>query len=162
MDMAEMHENLQEKLERICREVVAKEKLFFFALRLRNAQSRQPIIELTVDSEGGITIDRCSELSRLLRDRIDSEDLISDNYRLDVSSPGLGVPLTHDFQLQRAVGRKVRLEIANEPEKAKGKYVEGQFVAYDETYFTLKNDKKDTENKIRRDSVVAISELPQW
>ena len=46
-----------------------------------------------VDKEGGITINDLESVSRILSDKLDEEDFISDAYILEVSSPGLGRPL---------------------------------------------------------------------
>ena len=46
-----------------------------------------------IDKEGGITVDDCETISRILSDWLDKEDFIEDSYILEVSSPGLGRPL---------------------------------------------------------------------
>lgn len=46
-----------------------------------------------IDKENGITVDDCEEVSRALSDLLDEEDFISENYILEVSSPGLDRPL---------------------------------------------------------------------
>ena len=45
-----------------------------------------------IDKEGGITVDDCEVISRLLGEWLDKEDFIEDSYILEVSSPGLGRP----------------------------------------------------------------------
>ena len=52
-----------------------------------------------VDKEGGITINDLESVSRILSDKLDEEDFISDAYILEVSSPGLGRPLKKDKDL---------------------------------------------------------------
>ena len=44
-----------------------------------------------IDKEGGITVDDCEVISRLLGEWLDKEDFIEDSYILEVSSPGLDV-----------------------------------------------------------------------
>ena len=41
-----------------------------------------------IDKEGGITVDDCEVISRVLSDWLDKEDFIEDSYILEVSSPG--------------------------------------------------------------------------
>ena len=43
-----------------------------------------------IDKPGGITIDDCEVISRILSDWLDKTDFIEDSYILEVSSPGLG------------------------------------------------------------------------
>ena len=43
-----------------------------------------------IDKEGGIAVDDCEVISRILSDWLDKTDFIEDSYILEVSSPGLG------------------------------------------------------------------------
>jgi ribosome maturation factor RimP len=59
-----------------------------------------------------LTIDDCAELSRRLSDRLDEVDPIENEYRLEVSSPGIDRPLTRlqDFEDWR--GQEARITLA--------------------------------------------------
>ena len=46
-----------------------------------------------IDKPGGIAVDDCEVISRILSDWLDKTDFIEDSYILEVSSPGLGRPL---------------------------------------------------------------------
>jgi len=52
-------------------------------------QGKRAIIRIYVESENGVDIDLCAELSRLLSLTLDVEDIIPGAYLLEVSSPGL-------------------------------------------------------------------------
>ena len=64
-----------------------------------------------IDKEGGITVDDCEIISRLLGDWLDKEDFISDSYILEVSSPGLGRPLKKEKDFARSLGREVDVHL---------------------------------------------------
>ncbi len=64
-----------------------------------------------MDKEGGISIDDCVEISRLLSDWLDKEDFISEAYTLEVSSPGLGRTLKKDRDLIRENGKEVEIKL---------------------------------------------------
>ena len=51
-------------------------------------------LRVYIDKPGGINIDDCELISRALSDKLDEEDYIEEAYILEVSSPGLGRPLT--------------------------------------------------------------------
>ena len=51
-------------------------------------------LNVYIDKEGGVTINDCESVSRLLSDELDRADFIPDAYTLIVSSPGLGRSLT--------------------------------------------------------------------
>ena len=60
-----------------------------------------------IDKPGGITVDDCELVSRVLSDLLDEHDFIEDAYILEVSSPGLGRPLKKDKDFARSIGEEV-------------------------------------------------------
>lgn len=56
-------------------------------------------LRVYIDKDDGITIDECGMVSGLLSDKLDEVDIISGNYFLEVSSPGVERPLktSEDF-----------------------------------------------------------------
>jgi len=77
------------------------------------------VLRVVIDNEEGVSLDHCSDVSRELGDYLDVEDLISHNYHLEVSSPGLERPLRSvaDFQRFLAKTAKVKLHEAIEGQK---------------------------------------------
>jgi len=73
------------------------------------AQQRSPMLRVYIDKPGGVTLDDCQTVSRQASVLLDVEDLISDRYVLEVSSPGLDRPLFRVEDYTRFSGRKVRL-----------------------------------------------------
>lgn len=63
------------------------------------------------DMKGGIGIEDCADISRRISDWLDQEDFISENYVLEVSSPGLDRPLKKDKDLIRENGKKVEIRL---------------------------------------------------
>ena len=60
--------------------------------------------------EGGIEIEDCAKISRAVSAVLDVEDPISDEYTLEVSSPGIDRPLTRLKDFERAAGHEARIE----------------------------------------------------
>ena len=75
-------------------------------------KKQEPIIEILADSDKGITIDECTEISRKLSEYVDTLDY--SNFRLNVSSPGIGYPLKHDWQFKKTISRKVEVKYKKE------------------------------------------------
>jgi ribosome maturation factor RimP len=77
------------------------------------------VLRIFIDSEAGVTLDRCSDVSRELGQYLEVEDLIQHAYILEVSSPGLERPLksTEDFRRFNGKKAKVRLHDAVDGEK---------------------------------------------
>jgi ribosome maturation factor RimP len=65
---------------------------------------------LLVDADQGITIDDCAEISRQLSKLLDDSSLLTDNYLLEVSTPGVDHPLRLKRQYVKNVGRKLRVK----------------------------------------------------
>ena len=64
-----------------------------------------------IDKPGGITIDDCEKVSRILSDVLDREDYIEEAYYLEVSSPGLTRPLKKAKDYDRNIGRPVDIKL---------------------------------------------------
>src|SRR5690606_5845181 len=61
-----------------------------------------------VEKSGGVSLDDCEKVSKLLSDALDSENLIPDGeYALEVSSPGLERPLKEKWHFEAVKGQKV-------------------------------------------------------
>ena len=69
------------------------------------------LVRVFVESENGVTIEQCAELSRLLSLSLDVEDIIPGAYVLEVSSPGLERAFFTESQLARAVGQRVEITL---------------------------------------------------
>ena len=67
------------------------------------------VLRLTIDKEGGVTIDDCARVSRELEDHLDVKEPVSHPYVFEVSSPGLDRPLKKEKDLLRALGKKIKV-----------------------------------------------------
>ncbi len=114
-------------------------------------------IRLFVDREGGITIDECREVSRAISDLIFSRDLLSQDYSLQVSSPGIDRPLKNEKDFRRNKGRKIELEYRDESEIKK---VSGSILSVDE--FVHLTGKSEGDISIPLSSVVKGKIVLQW
>ncbi|MBC8204029.1 hypothetical protein ISS30_09220 [bacterium] len=68
----------------------------------------------------------CRQWSRDIQDFIDSKMLIKNDYRLEISSPGVTHPLKYEWEYRKNMGRELILEITQEDEKIinlKGKII---------------------------------------
>lgn len=68
-------------------------------------------LRIYLDKEGGISLDDCEQVSRKLSEQLDKEDPISENYFLEVSSPGLDRPLKKEKDFIRYQGRDVEIKL---------------------------------------------------
>ncbi len=90
------------------------------------------------DVEGGIDIDDCVEISHYISNWLDEEDFISENYTLEVSSPGLGRTLKKDRDFIRENGKKVEVKLFKALDKQKD--FEGFLKGFDNDTITIEDD----------------------
>jgi ribosome maturation factor RimP len=74
------------------------------------------LLRVYVDKPGGVTVDDCAWVSRQIGVILDVEDLISDEYLLEVSSPGVERPLFREEDFERCTGEKIRLKTVRQIE----------------------------------------------
>ncbi|WP_328583682.1 ribosome maturation factor RimP [Streptomyces sp. NBC_00370] len=73
---------------------------------------RRRVLRIVVDSDDGVDLDECAELSRTISTTLDETDAMGeDEYQLEVTSPGAERPLTEHRHYVRAVGRLARFQL---------------------------------------------------
>lgn len=70
---------------------------------------KDAVLRLFIDRDGGVTLDDCADVSRELSAILDVEEVISVNYTLEVSSPGLDRPLKKIQDYERYAGRLIKV-----------------------------------------------------
>lgn len=75
------------------------------------ARANESLLRVFIDSENGISVDNCAEVSRQLSLLLDVEDLIISEYRLEVSSPGMARRFFNLEQYQEFIANKVKLKL---------------------------------------------------
>ena len=108
-----------------------------------------------IDKPGGISIDDCEVVSRILSDILDEKDFIDDSYIMEVSSPGLGRPLKKEKDFKRSLGEEVEIRTYRMIDKQKE--FTGILKAYDENTVTIALD--DETNKTFEKGDIALIRL---
>lgn len=100
-------------------------------------------LRVYIDHERGITLDDCTAVSHQLSGVLDVEDPISDQYDLEVSSPGLDRPLVFPEHFERFAGSRVRIRLS---EKIEGRRkLEGVLLGVVPGGVALRADERDWE-----------------
>lgn len=68
-------------------------------------------LRIYIDKEGGVELDDCTNVSYAVSDILDREDLMTQSYMLEVSSPGLERPLKKDEDFIRFKGKLVTIRL---------------------------------------------------
>jgi len=100
------------------------------------------VLRVTIDKEGGVTIDDCAAFSHQLDPRLDVEDCFPGQvYTLEVSSPGLTRPLKKLQDYTRFQGRKVKIKTLREIEGRK--VFKGVLAGERDGQITVKDGERD-------------------
>jgi ribosome maturation factor RimP len=70
-----------------------------------------PILRLSIEKPGGVTIRDCSKVSVALSPVLDADDPINAKYVLEVSSPGMERPVERMADFERFAGYNVKLKL---------------------------------------------------
>ena len=105
-----------------------------------------------IDKPGGITIDDCEVISRILSDWLDQTDFIEDSYIMEISSPGLDRPLKKEKDFKRSLGKLVEIRTYRPIEKQKEFC--GILNAYDSNSVTI--DEDGTERTFDKKDIALI------
>ena len=112
-----------DRLRELLEPLVAAKGLDLEEIELSRAGKRR-MLRIIVDSDEGVELDACAELSREVSDQLDASDAMGeDEYVLEVSSPGADRPLSEHRHYVRAIGRLVKFQLTTEGEKGAGELV---------------------------------------
>lgn len=79
-------------------------------------------IVVYIDGDEGVSLEACTQISRVLESLLDEEPSLGGVYELEVSSPGVSRPLKFPRQYLKHVGRTLRIELTD------GTKIEGQLI----------------------------------
>ncbi|WP_338673261.1 ribosome maturation factor RimP [Streptomyces sp. SCSIO 30461] len=100
-----------ERLRGLLEPLVSAADLDLEEIELSRA-GRRRVLRVVVDSENGVDLDACAELSREISDKLDETDAMGEGeYQLEVTSPGAERPLREHRHFVRAKGRLARFQL---------------------------------------------------
>ena len=117
--MNEIEENIMNKLNDLLTNDLEAINVSIFG----NSASKN--IQIMIESDVGVSIDNCAEVSKLARNIITMEKFIEDDYNIEVSSPGINRPLYNVKDFIKYQGKKVFIELKrniNNQKRFKGYY----------------------------------------
>lgn len=97
-----------EKVYELAAGVANSHGVELFGLELLG-RGRRSLLRITIDKEGGVTLNDCERFSRDIEALLDVEDAINGPYTLEVSSPGIDRPLRGVEDYRRSIGKLVRV-----------------------------------------------------
>ena len=103
--------DIEESLFQALNEIVEKKDMRVVNINI-SGLAKSPSIQIIIDSIQGVSLDDCSFVSKLTDDIIKVNGYYSDDYNLEVSSPGINRQLfsLDDFRLYESSMVKIKLK----------------------------------------------------
>jgi ribosome maturation factor RimP len=99
-----------DRLSALIEPLVAREGVELVDVEVAGSRKR-PVVRVYVDRPGGVGVDDCARISRLLEAGLETAVAVPETYVLEVSSPGLDRPLRERRHFERYVGRDVEVRL---------------------------------------------------
>lgn len=101
------------KIKEIAYPIVEQGDTFLIDVEIKH--QKVPEVWVIVDSEGNnVSLDTYSAMSKKIGDALESADIFPNQYRLNVSSPGLSRPLSDKRQYVKNKGRTAKVKYKDE------------------------------------------------
>ncbi len=113
------------------------------------------IFRVTITAVGGITHDKCQEISKIISPLLDIQEPMKGKYLLEVSSPGIERKLKSLEHVQASVGENIKgKEYSSESFK-------GKLISVEDDILTVL-DEQNEKFKIAYNDVLSISTYYEW
>jgi len=96
----------RDKIRNLVREMVLNTDRFLVDVSISQLNK----ISIAIDSFNGITLDECAKISKAIESRLDRE---TEDFELEVSSPGLSQPFKVPEQYKKYAGKEVDVVFKN-------------------------------------------------
>lgn len=146
-----MSKELINKLRELVNPIVEEKGLELYHIEMVK-EGGEDYLRIYIDSEKGVDIDNCVDVSKAVSDVLDVEDPIENPYYLEVSSPGIERTLYCEDHYNRYIGSMVtvRLEKLHEGSKK----FEGELKGFSSAYVEIV--KEGVQIDIPREKIASI------
>lgn len=112
------------------------------------------IFRIYVTAIGGISLDKCAEISRMISPLLDIDEPMSGKYNLEVSSPGIERKLKKPMHFMASIGEKVKIKDFEKD------IIKGELLSADNNEIKVKTE--HGEEIITYDEISSASTYFEW
>ncbi|MFH2133198.1 MAG: ribosome maturation factor RimP [bacterium] len=149
----QLSENLSTVLSEIIEPLAHISGLELVEIRLRK-ESGDTILDVSIDKEGGVSIDDCAALSKKISLALDVEDPIPFSYHLEVGSPGIFRRLKSEKEIEKHVNERVKV-VFHEPVSSHKKCV-GILTRFQEHRVYIRMDNEELEADLQQIKTIQL------
>ncbi|WP_373512533.1 ribosome maturation factor RimP [Persicitalea sp.] len=114
----------KEQIQAFLEPLLEDGKYFTVDIQFKPVRGSQKVL-IMLDSDEGITIQECADVSRQLGQDMEAAEVLDTAYTLEVSSPGLDQPLRLLRQFRKNIGRNLKVTL-NSGESLTGTLLEAK------------------------------------
>ena len=126
--------SINEKIQRLVRPIVEAEEMELVDVEYKKGSNS--VLRIFIDKPEGVNVSDCTKISTQVGAFLDIEDLIENNYVLEVSSPGLDRPLKNKADYDRNKGKLIKVSLYA-PLEGKKTFI-GRIISADDQKVILK------------------------
>ncbi len=142
---------VHEQIENFLQEILLETDCFLVTFKVKPTNN----YKIFLDSDTGLTLEKCMKINRKLRRRIEDEGIYPEgDFSLEVSSPGVDAPLKLHRQYVKNIGRSLEIELNDE--EAKG--ITGKLVSVEDDKIVLENIVKQKKS-VKTEPEIIITEV---
>lgn len=135
----------KEYIKKLVEEVTEGTNIFLTRLDIDNSGK----INIYLDSETNVTIDDCVKVSRYIEKNL---SLVTEDYQIDVSSHGIGNPLTDARQYNKHIGHLLQIKtIENQT-------IKGKLINFEKEKLTIEIQKNKKE---KEETIIDLSQIKE-
>ncbi len=124
-----------------------------FVVNVSLKRGKKSVLSIKIDKDGGINLAECTKANRIIGRWLEEQDPFDFSYRLEVSSPGVGYPLTQIRQYKNNIGRTIWIQTLDDQEiKGELLEVEQEQITINTAFKPQKGRKNKSKKKSEKDS----------
>lgn len=149
--------NLEKKIEELVEPEIEKLGLELYDVEYVK-EGKEYYLRIYIDSEKGVSIEDCENVTNVLNDILDKADYIKEQYFLEVSSAGVEKVLKYDKHFEKNLGKKIEINLYTKFENKK-QYV-GTLERYNDNEIVILTD--DEEISFDKKNISNIKLIYDW
>lgn len=150
---------LKEQIKEIVEEIIALQGFLLIRLDFNQRRNNSSIKVIIDKVGGGISLDECADLNRLLRTEIEKKGFIGEDFNVEVCSPGIDRNIKTENDFKSVYGRQVKIILKNPI--AQTNELIGKVDAVEGDLLVLLSD-RDEQIKITIDDIVKAKLKIRW
>ena len=139
--------SIEEKVENLVKPIIENIGYELYDIEYAK-EGKDYYLRIFIDKPEGITIDDCEKVNDAIKDKLDEEDYIKQQYFLEVSSPGIERILRKDKHLEQNIGKEISINLFKKDKEGKKEY-QGILMSYntDTIEIEIKKNKRSRKKK---------------